>query len=215
MKQRFLLITLILFALIVAACGSVATPAPSSEDATRAAEEADHGDEAAEVVAAAPSETPVPPTATATSVPPTPTTPPPTPTETPAQAEATSAPAQAQDPLVLLVSRFGNPARGDELFHTVFNNTSTGPYACATCHNAASEDRLIGPGLYNLRGHADHRVEGEVTEVYIYNSILHPNDFIVPAEPPYPANLMPNNYRDLLSDQDLYDIIAYLLTLGD
>lgn len=214
MKQRFLLITLILFALTVAACGSVATPAPSSEDATRAAEEAGT-DEEAEVVAAAPSQTPVPPTATATSVPPTPTTPPPTPTDAPAEEEATSAPAQAQDPLVLLVSRFGNPARGDELFHTVYNNTSTGPYACSTCHNAASEDRLIGPGLYNLRDHADQRVEGQVAEAYIYNSILHPNDFIVPAEPPYPANLMPNNYRDLFSDQDLYDIIAYILTLGD
>jgi cytochrome c2 len=45
---------------------------------------------------------------------------------------------------------------------------------------------------------------------YIRTSILHPNDFIVPG---YPADLMPQNYAEILTDEEVNDLVAYLLTL--
>jgi hypothetical protein len=45
---------------------------------------------------------------------------------------------------------------------------------------------------------------------YIRTSIIQPGDFVVPD---YPDNLMPRTWADIYSDQDIDDIIAYLLTL--
>jgi cytochrome c2 len=112
------------------------------------------------------------------------------------------------DPVSVLVS-LANPARGQELFNTMYD-TNVGPYACATCHNVDSVERKIGPGQLNVAERAATRVEGQSAAQYIYNSVLHPNDYVVEE---YTPNLMPGNYRDLLTDQDIYAIIAYMFTL--
>ena len=54
------------------------------------------------------------------------------------------------------------------------------------------------------------RVEGESAPAYFYNSIVHPNDYVVDG---YAPGVMIQTYGDTLSDQDLADIIGYLLTL--
>lgn len=215
---------MILILFVAAACGTVATPPPSSEELTAMAAEAEaHADEAAhaeegaqtgeEVVAEEPTETPVPPTET--PVPPTATPtevePTATPTEEPTAEPASSA---SNDPLVRLVQLTGNAERGDEIFHATYD-TASGPYACATCHSIEPDVRLIGPSQWGVRQHAETRVEGESWAQYIYNSITMPNAYIVEADPPYPENLMPANYAELFSDQDIYNLIAYLATLND
>ncbi|MEQ8675087.1 MAG: cytochrome c [Aggregatilineales bacterium] len=228
MKQKYLFanitVVMIFTLFAVAACGTVATPPPSSEELTAIAaeEEAHNAEEAAqsedgeesETVAEVATETPVPPTETPVLPTATPTEdlPTATPTDEPTAAPASSA---SNDPLVRLVQLTGNAERGQELFNTVYDNTSTGPYACATCHSIEPEVRLIGPSQWNIREHAETRVEGESWAQYIYNSIVMPNAYIVEADPPYAENLMPNNYSDLLSDQDIYNLIAYLATLTD
>lgn len=91
---------------------------------------------------------------------------------------------------------------------------------CATCHNV--EERLPGSGpyLYGLATVAGERVEGEDAITYLVHSILHPNDFISPAQTTPDGNLiewlpnvMPNNWNSVLDDQTIADIVAYLLTL--
>ncbi len=107
----------------------------------------------------------------------------------------------------------GDATNGEVLFNASFN-TSAGQWICANCHSTG-ENRLIGPGLAGIAETGSTRVEGETAVQYIIHSITRPNDFIVPADAggPYPENLMPQNYADLLSEQDLNDLAAYLLSL--
>jgi mono/diheme cytochrome c family protein len=129
------------------------------------------------------------------------------PTSEAATAEATAETAAAAD------APTGDVARGETLFNTSFN-TSAGQWICSNCHSTGT-NRLIGPGMAGLAARAGTRVEGETAAQYIIHSITNPNDYIVPADAggPYPSGLMPANYSDLLSEQDMNDLAAYLLTL--
>lgn len=101
----------------------------------------------------------------------------------------------------------GDAASGEELFNTLYTEVG---FACATCHNADSEERLIGPGLLNVKVHGAGHVEGLSVVEYLRQSIVEPNAYIVPD---YPENLMPQTYSELLTEDQINDILAYLLTL--
>ncbi len=100
-----------------------------------------------------------------------------------------------------------NPEHGQELFNTFQPAAS---FACATCHRADSEDRLIGPGLLNVSIRAESRVDGLDATQYIYQSIVNPSTYVVDG---FPDQLMPQNWADIYSDEEIFDIIAYLFTL--
>ena len=162
-----------------------------------------------------PTATPAPteaaePTATvAPTATPEPTTPP-EPTATP---EPTAAPDSAADSASTDSEFAGVPegvaalipnadvARGEQL--TLQN-------ACIGCHNLNPDLPMAGPTWHNVAETAATRVEGESAPAYFYNSIVHPNDYVVDG---YAPGVMIQTYGDTLSDQDLADIIGYLLTL--
>lgn len=100
----------------------------------------------------------------------------------------------------------GDAAIGDVLFHEM---QSVG-FACSTCHYADQETRLIGPGLLGIGDNAASRVAGESAEEYLRNAILHPDDYLVET---FPAGLMPQTYADVFSEEDVNNLIAYLLSL--
>jgi mono/diheme cytochrome c family protein len=208
-RTAFLLLGL-MAAVFAAACGSVATPEWAAEaQATRAALAAT--DEHLTAIAPTltptpipPTATPVPPTATpvpasATPVPPTATT---APTETPTETPAPVDPLASAD-----------PAAGQALFNEP-HETANGVWACSQCHSVTPDEmRLIGPGLFNVSTHAETRVEGQSAYDYLHTSIVHPNDFIAPGDPPFPAGLMPQNFEEVLTEEEINDLIAYLFTL--
>jgi hypothetical protein len=132
----------------------------------------------------------------------------------------------------------GDAENGEFLFNTMVPQTG---FACATCHFTETTDRLIGPGLQGIGeiGHdpsehagANETVDPVETEhqegdesdehaeapaadrheliEYIRAAILHPSEFIVPT---YPDNVMPQNYSEIYSEEEVNDLIAYLLTL--
>lgn len=103
-------------------------------------------------------------------------------------------------------------ARGEQLFNTYYQDAG---FQCSTCHNVASNERLVGPGLLGLGARAATRVEGLSAEEYLHQSILEPNAHItvIDGEPPYPPNLMPQVYQQIFSEAQLADLIAYLMTL--
>lgn len=141
-----------------------------------------------------PTVTPRPP-ATATPLPPTATpVPSPTPTSDPAAAAAID------------VSS-ADPAHGEDLFNTFQADAG---FACSTCHHDDSEDRLIGPGLLNVAARAETRVEGQDAVEYIYISIINPDAYLVDG---FTDDLMPENWAEIYSDDDIADIMAYLFTL--
>lgn len=201
MKLLFRAIFLLLMTLVVAACGTAATPVFEAPDEEAIIEADSHSAEEEGVeVAVQPTETPIPPTATLE--PPTPTVEPPTATPT---EEPTAAPS---DPIARLIAS-RDPVNGEALFGTQYD-TNMGPFACSTCHYVDSNERLIGPGLLNIKDIAADREEGVIAERYLYNSIVDPNEYLVEG---FVEGVMPQNWHDLMSDPEIYDIIAYLLTL--
>lgn len=212
------------FALVLAACGTVA---PNVWEVT---EDAPQSEVVAIPTRVPPSATPLPPTAT---LPPT-STPLPTATFTPspmpptATVAATVAPTTAStggmsegvEPLPAGFAEAvgaADASAGQTIFNNTFTMPSGQPWACSSCHSVTPDEaRLIGPGLWNLANRAGERVPGEDQLTYIYDSIRHPNQFIVPPDAsgaPYPPNLMPDGYAEVLTEADFANLIAYLLTL--
>jgi cytochrome c len=83
----------------------------------------------------------------------------------------------------------GNAAKGKEVFEP-----------CGVCHNADSEEKKMGPGLKGLFK-KDKMTNGKK-----------PSDATVRAKVDEGGNGMPA-YKDMLSDQEKDDLIAYLKTL--
>jgi len=193
-----------LFGLLLGACGTIATPVWSDQA---------KGTEAA-LVATAAQLTALAPTATATLVPtdlptnaPTVTSVPATATEVPTDVPAATAVPATATPAQAAAAVNGDPVKGKEYFNTVRSEVN---FACATCHHYDSEERLIGPGLLNVSIRAASRVSGQSAYDYIHTSIINPGAFVVPD---YPDGLMPKIYKDVWTEEQINDIIAYLFTL--
>ncbi len=104
----------------------------------------------------------------------------------------------------------GDAARGSEIFHKGVN----GAPACAGCHATTKASLMrggvgIAPNLSGLTERAPHRIEGLSAQEYVLNSILNPSGFVVEGF----QNVMYPGYAEQLSQQDLTDLLAYLLTL--
>lgn len=113
-------------------------------------------------------------------------------------------------PAPTVLPRGSGAESGEVLFRTTMTQAG---FACATCHYPNSEERLIGPGLRGVSQRvAAYDLELSV-EAYLLESILEPDAFLVPAQPPYPARLMPHNYAEIFSEVELADLVEYLLTL--
>jgi cytochrome c2 len=91
--------------------------------------------------------------------------------------------------IAALAADKGDAAKGKEVFNQ-----------CAVCHNADSTEQKMGPGLKGLFKH-DKLVNGKkVTDANVREKIEQG------------GNGMPS-YKDMLSDQEKDDVIAYLKTL--
>jgi mono/diheme cytochrome c family protein len=90
----------------------------------------------------------------------------------------------------------GDPEAGKEVFTTVANP------ACGTCHTlaAAGTDQTLGPNLDE--GLADKDA------AFIHQSIVDPDAEITPG---FADNLMPEDYGEKLTEQQLNDLVAFLV----
>jgi len=105
----------------------------------------------------------------------------------------------------------GDAARGKSL--------SEGVLGCASCHVLTA----VGPkwpadaGAPGIGSRAETRIQepgyaGQATsaEQYLFESVVMSNAYVVEGFQP---NLMPQNYADRLSAQDMADLLAYMLSL--
>ena len=104
-------------------------------------------------------------------------------------------------------NQIGDPITGKELFHQTTIGSAPG---CTTCHSTQSEKVIVGPSLAGIANRAGGRVSGQTAEEYLRNSILDPNLYVVDR---FSSGLMYQNYRDVLTDEQINDLIAYLSTL--
>jgi mono/diheme cytochrome c family protein len=81
---------------------------------------------------------------------------------------------------------------------------------CTGCH-MTTDMQLVGPGLQGLfdraGGHADHRPADQGPYEFIFTSIRNSQAFVVEGFAP---GLMPVYTEAQLSDEDIYNIMAYL-----
>jgi mono/diheme cytochrome c family protein len=89
----------------------------------------------------------------------------------------------------------GDPAAGKEVF------TSVQP-ACGSCHTLAAGDasQTLGPNLDEVLADKD--------AAFIRESIVNPGAEVAEG---FSDNLMPKDYGDKLSDQELADLVAFLV----
>jgi nitric oxide reductase subunit C len=83
------------------------------------------------------------------------------------------------------------------------------PANCATCHALEPDVVIVGPSLAGIAGRAATRVPGQSAEEYIRNSMLNPGDYVVEGF----QNVMAQNLADVLSGDQINDIITFLMTL--
>ena len=117
---------------------------------------------------------------------------------------ATSAPAPTTAPTAAPtaapVTLVGDAANGEALF---------GVQGCSGCHSTGA-NRVVGPGLSGVGTTAETRVAGLNADEYLTQSIKSPNAFVVPD---FFADLMPTTFGQTLSEQEIADIVAYLISL--
>lgn len=235
MPQRVAI--LVLLAIFIAACGSVAEPRPTFEatntalprvanieptdEAAADVDDAETGDPIVAEVA-----TDIPPTAT-----PQPTQPPtatPQPTEAPTEIpEATATPEPTEAPVeegVMVNGVAGDAVAGEFWFNGgVQVNYNNVDWQCSTCHVVAEPAPGTGPYLYGIATVAEEHgaVEGLSAVDYLYDSIVNPNHIIAPnqigpdgTEFVWEANIMPNNWTSVMDEVQIADLVAYLMSLG-
>lgn len=83
------------------------------------------------------------------------------------------------------------------------------PANCATCHSLEPEVIVVGPSLAGVAMRALTRVPGQSAEDYLRTSLLHPGDYVVEGF----GNVMAQNLGDVLSSEQINNLIAFLLTL--
>jgi mono/diheme cytochrome c family protein len=90
----------------------------------------------------------------------------------------------------------GDPAAGKEVFTTVAQPP------CSNCHTleAAGATQTLGPNL-------DEVLQGK-DAAFIRESILNPDAQVAEG---FPDNLMPEDYGEKLSDQQVADLVAFLV----
>jgi len=95
----------------------------------------------------------------------------------------------------------------------IYNETATGVNAgCRICHSLVKDERIIGPSFYGIADRAAKRIPGMSAEEYLHQSIIEPNAFVVSG---FPEGQMIQTFGDLLTEEQIQDLIAFLMTLTE
>ena len=109
----------------------------------------------------------------------------------------------------------GDPQKGQALFANGTGDPSIP--ACSTCHYTDKPDVKVGPSLQGVASRAGIRVQGQDAWTYLEHSIKAPNEYLVQSEDHVfstnGTSLMHQTYATELSQDQINDIVAYLLTL--
>jgi ferredoxin/cytochrome c2 len=102
-----------------------------------------------------------------------------------------------------------DPKAGEQLYYEAASGVNAG---CRICHSLTKDERIIGPSFYGIADRAGERIPGMSAEEYLRQSILDPNAYIVEG---YPEGQMIQNFGDILTEEQIQDLIAFLMTLEE
>jgi len=107
-------------------------------------------------------------------------------------------------------------AAGQKLFQQATLGKDKVP-GCATCHSVEPDKKLVGPSLAGIATDAadtvkepDYKGQAKTAQEWLRESIANSNADVAEGFQP---NVMPQNYKDELSSQEMNSLIAYLMTL--
>ena len=101
----------------------------------------------------------------------------------------------------------GDPEAGEVLYAQQLIGTQAG---CMTCHSLEPDVVMVGPSLANIGSGAGSRVSGMSAEEYLRQSILEPDAHVAEG---FAAGIMPASLAGELSEQQVSDLVAYMLLL--
>lgn len=101
----------------------------------------------------------------------------------------------------------GDPARGEQLYYEMALGENV---SCRVCHSLDPGVVLVGPSFAGIGTHAATRRPGMTAEEYLRESILHPDNFKVEG---FEDRQMLQNFGETLTEEEIDDLIAFLLTL--
>ncbi|PID85366.1 MAG: hypothetical protein CSA11_05630 [Chloroflexi bacterium] len=102
----------------------------------------------------------------------------------------------------------GDAARGEELYLQTVIGDASAP-GCTTCHSLEPDVVLVGPSHHGMGQSAVGVVAGLSAEEYLEQSIREPNAHITDG---YTEGGMYQFYDNDLSDQEINDLVAFLMT---
>ena len=104
----------------------------------------------------------------------------------------------------------GDPENGEKLYNRATLGTMSAE-GCVSCHNYVESegDEADAPYTAGVATRAESRVPGLSAEEYIHESIVDPDAYVVEG---YNAGDMYQTWEEELSEQEIADIVAYLLT---
>jgi mono/diheme cytochrome c family protein len=110
---------------------------------------------------------------------------------------------QAVDP-----NSVGDPERGGEIFMTGTDLVNTPCSSCHTLDGSEIDGHNPGPSMMGISEAAATRVEGQNAVDYLRESIVDPGAYVVEGY----RNTMEPGYPFLISEEDIENLVAFLLT---
>lgn len=105
-------------------------------------------------------------------------------------------------------SSVGDAANGERLFNESIIGAASAP-GCITCHSLEPGVVIVGPSHSDIGARAETAVEGMSAEDYLRQSIVEPNAHITEG---YTEGVMYQNYGEELTNTQINDLVAFLLT---
>ena len=104
----------------------------------------------------------------------------------------------------------GDPEVGEEIFNTKRGGVGFGEQlGCSHCHSLGEKRPGDGPPIGLILEDAAKGVEGMSAEEFLRQSIVDPSAYIAEG---FFDNWMPKVYGELLTEEDINNLIAFMLT---
>ncbi len=107
----------------------------------------------------------------------------------------------------------GDSERGKQVFDTPVQSARGPLPACAKCHAVAAGQKSetgLGTNFHDIGIRATKEVPGQSAEEYLRTSIIDPDAHLAGG---FQDGLMSRDYKKLLTEQQVEDLVAYMLTL--